>query len=97
MNAPVIDRRILRLHLDAIEAAYPLVFVGQLPDGAAFHVEEPNVVSFLAEDRPGLDYISLAQVEIDLTERLGLPVGVLLVGELNARERAAYDGRIVAV
>lgn len=97
MTVPVIDRRVLRLHLDEIEAAYPLRFVGQLPDGAAHHVEAPNATSFLAEDLPGFDYIALAQVEIDLTTRLGLPVGVLLVGELNERERRVYDGRVIPV
>ena len=35
MNKPVIDRSILRRHVAAIEAAYPIRILGLLPRGSA--------------------------------------------------------------
>lgn len=90
MNAPDINRSILRMHIAAIEAKYPIKIFGLLPRGSAAHVFDDNALDFLAEKRPGLTLFSLAGAEVDLTEKLGRPVGIVLVSELHDREAEEF-------
>jgi hypothetical protein len=86
MNVHQIDRRKLLDHLHAVEAKFPLHFLGLLPRGSAVHVFGDNALDLLAEKRPGLSLIALTGAEIDLSQRLNRPVGIVLKSELKGRE-----------
>src|SRR5437016_2055888 len=86
MNAPDVNRSILRMHIAAIEAKYPLKVLGLLPRGSAGHVFDPKGIEFLAEKRPGLSLLDLAGAEVDLGDRLGRQVGMVVVSGLKGRE-----------
>lgn len=86
MNVHQIDRRTLLTHLHEVEEKFPLRFVGLLPRGAAVHVFGDDAVDLLAEKRPGLSLTGLTGAEIDLSERLKRPVGIVLKSELKGRE-----------
>ena len=90
MNAPDINRSILRMHIAAIEQKFPLKIIGLLPSGSAGHVVDPNGVHFLAEKRPGLSLLDLASAEIDLGDKLGRGVGIVLVSGLRDREAIEF-------
>lgn len=90
MNAPDLNRSILRMHVAAIEAKYPIKILGLLPRGSAGHVFDPNALDFLAEKRPGLSFLKLSGAEIDLSDRLGRPVGIVLVSGLKNREAEEF-------
>ena len=95
MNVPDINRSILRMHITAIEAKYPIKIVGLLPRGSVGHMfDKDNAIEFLAEKRPGLTYFGLAGSEIDLAEKLGRPVGIVLRSGLRDREAEEFP-RIV--
>jgi len=94
MNAPDINRDILRYHIATIEAKYPIKIVGLLPRGSVGHVFDDNALDFLAEKRPGLDLLDLAGAEIDLGDLLGRPVGIVLKSGLRDREAEEFP-RIV--
>jgi predicted nucleotidyltransferase len=57
-------------------------------------VFEDNALDLLAEKRPGLSLLSLAGAELDLAEKLGRPVGIVLVSGLRDREAEEFP-RIV--
>jgi len=91
MNAPDINRSILRMHIAAIEQKYPIRIVGLLPRGSVGHMYGvDNAVEFLAEKRPGLSLLELAGAEIDLGDRLGRPVGIVLVTGLRGEEAEEF-------
>jgi predicted nucleotidyltransferase len=90
MNAPDINRSILRMHIAAIEAKYPIRIVGLLPRGSAAHIFDDNALDFLAEKRPGLDLLGLSQAQVDLRELLGRPVGIVLASGLKGREAVEF-------
>lgn len=90
MNAHVIPRDILKLHLAAIEDMFPLRFIGALPRGSAGHVDESDerALEFLADDLQGLSLLDLCKAEIELGRRLGRSVGIVLHGGLKSEEAA---------
>ena len=90
MNAPDINRSILRMHIAAIEAKHPIKILGLLPLGSAAHIFEEDALDFLAEKRPGLDLLGLSQAQVDLRELLGRPVGIVLVSGLKGREAEEF-------
>ena len=90
MDAPVINRPILRMHIAAIEAKHPLKILGLLPRGSAAHVFEDNALDFLGEKRAGLDLLGLAEAEVELSDLLGRPVGIVLVSGLKGREAEEF-------
>jgi hypothetical protein len=94
MNAPDINRSILRMHIASIEAKYPIKIIGLLPRGSVGHVFEDNALDFLAEKRPGLSLFELSGAEIDLGDLLGRPVGIVLASGLKDREAEEFP-RIV--
>ncbi len=83
MNIHEIDREALRHHLHEIEDKYPLRIVGFLARGSAPHVFGDGAFDFLAEKREGLSLLSLASAEVDLSDKLGHPVGIVLRSELH--------------
>jgi predicted nucleotidyltransferase len=83
MNVQQIDRQPFLDHLHAIEQKFPLRFVGLLPRGSAPHVFGDDTIDLLAEKLPGLSLISLTGAEIELSERLRRPVGIILRSELH--------------
>jgi hypothetical protein len=83
MNVHQIDRRKLRDDLREIEEKYPLRFVGLLARGSAPHVFGEDAFDFLAEKREGLSLLSLTGAELDLADKLGHPVGIVLRSELH--------------
>jgi len=87
MHVHQIDRKKLLGELHAVEAKFPLRFVGQLPRGTAVHVSGDDAVDLLAEKLPGLSLTSLTGAEIDLSARLKRPVGIVLKSELKGSER----------
>jgi hypothetical protein len=97
MNAPDINRSILRMHIAAIEAKYPIKILGLLPRGSAGHVFEENALDFLAEKRPGLDLLGLSEAEVELSDLLGRPVGIVLVSGLKGREAEEFPRLIEPV
>jgi hypothetical protein len=86
MNVHQIDRRILLTHLHAVEEKFPLRFVGLLEQGSAPHVSGEDAVSLLAEKREGLSLLGVAEAEVDLSDRLGRPVGIILRSELHGHD-----------
>ncbi len=90
MNAPDVNRSILRMHIAAIEAKHPLKILGLLPRGSAAHIFDDNALDFLAEKKPGLDLLGLSQAQVDLRELLGRPVGIVLVSGLKGREAIEF-------
>ena len=86
MNAPDTYRSILRDHVATVEARYPLKIVGILPAGSTPHVFGDGVLSLLGEKRVGLSLFGIAGAEIDLSDLLGRPVGIVMVSELSGRE-----------
>jgi predicted nucleotidyltransferase len=90
MNIQQIDRQKFLDHLHAVEAKFPLHFVGTLPRGTAAHVREEDAIDLLAETGEGLSLLGLTGAEIELSERLGRPVGIVLVGGL----RGDYGERV---
>lgn len=88
MNAPDTNRAILRHHVAAIEARHPIKIIGLLPRGSAVHVKEKNALDFLAKKKLGLSLLGVAQAEVDLTEALGRPVGIVLTSEVRGEEAA---------
>lgn len=90
MNAPDINRSILRMHIAAIETKYPLKILGLLPRGSVGHVFDDNALEFLAEKRPGLSLLELAGAEVDLGDKLGRAVGIVLVSGLRDREAEVF-------
>jgi predicted nucleotidyltransferase len=86
MNVQHIDRQKLLDHLRAVESRFPLRFVGFLPRGTAAHVFGEDAVDLLAEKLPGLSLTSLTGAELNLSERLKRPVGIVLKSELKGRE-----------
>jgi hypothetical protein len=81
MNPGEIDRALLRRHIRAIEATLPIRFLRRLPRGSVGHLKNVDAytLELLAEKRDGLTLFDLAQAEIDLSERLGRTVGIVLV------------------
>jgi predicted nucleotidyltransferase len=90
MNVPIINRAVLRMHVAAVEAKHPIKILGLLPRGSAGHVFEDDALDLLAEKRPGLSLLGLCGVEADLSERLGRPVGIVLVSGLRDREAEEF-------
>jgi hypothetical protein len=86
MNVHELDRRILLTHLHAVEEKFPLHFVGLLEQGSAPHVFGDDAVSFLAEKEKGLSLLGLAGAEVELSGRLGRPVGIILRSELHGED-----------
>jgi predicted nucleotidyltransferase len=83
MNVQQIDRKKCLGLLRTVEEKFPLRFVGSLPRGSAPHVFGDDAIDLLAEKRPGLSLIGLTEAEIELSERLGRPVGIILRSELH--------------
>lgn len=90
MNIPDVNRSIMRMHIAAIEAKHPIKILGLLPRGSVGHVFADDALDFLAEKRPGLSLLGLAQAEVDLSELLGRPVGIVLVSGLRDREAIEF-------
>jgi hypothetical protein len=90
MNVPIINRSILRMHVAAVEAKHPIKIVGLLPRGSAGHVSEENALDFLAEKKAGLSLLGLCEAEGDLADRIGRPVGIVLVSGLRGREAKEF-------
>jgi hypothetical protein len=86
MNVHQIDRRVLLTHLHAVEAKFPLRFVGLLERGSAPHVFGDDAVDLLAEKRDGLSLLGVAGAEVELSDRLGRPVGIVLRSELHGND-----------
>ncbi|MGZ8308914.1 MAG: hypothetical protein ACXWU0_03695 [Rhodoplanes sp.] len=86
MNVHQLDRRILLDHLRAVEEKFPLHFLGLLPRGTV------EAFDLLAEKRDGLSLLGLAKAEVELSERIGHPVGIVLVSGL----RGDYGDRVKA-
>ena len=91
MNAPDINRSILRMHIAAIEAKHPIKILGILPQGSVGQVYDRNdALELLAEKRPGLSLLGLCKAEGDLADRLGRPVGIVLVSGLRDAEAEEF-------
>ncbi len=86
MNVHQIDRQKLLDHLHDVEERFPLRFVGLLARGSAPHIFGEDAYDFLAEKREGLSLVSLTGAEIDLSKRLGHPVGIVLRSELHGED-----------
>jgi predicted nucleotidyltransferase len=97
MNAPDINRSILRMHIAAIEAKHPIKIIGLLPRGSAAHVFDDDALDFLAEKRPGLDLLGLSEAEIDLGDLLGRRVGIVLKSGLKGREAEEFPRLVETV
>ena len=59
---------------------------GRVSPVTAAHVFEDDAIDLLAEKLPGLSLTSLTGAEIDLSQRLKRPVGIVLKSELRGRE-----------
>ncbi|HEY0439757.1 MAG TPA: hypothetical protein VGD36_06745 [Xanthobacteraceae bacterium] len=91
MNAPDINRSILRMHVAAIEAKHPIKILGILPPGSVGHMyDQDGALELLAEKKDGLSLLGLVGAELDLAERIGRPVGIVLVTGLRDREAEEF-------
>ena len=91
MNVPDINRAIMRMHIAAIEGKHPLKIVGLLPRGSVGHVFDDDALDFLAEKRPGLDLLGLAEAEVELSDLLGSSEWVsFLKSGLKGREAEEF-------
>jgi predicted nucleotidyltransferase len=97
MNAPDINRSILRMHIAAIEAKYPIKILGLLPRGSVGHVFDDNALDFLAEKKPGLSLLGFSGAEVDLSDLLGRPVGIVLKSGLKGREAEEFPRLVETV
>jgi hypothetical protein len=52
---------------------------------------------FWRRKRPGLDLLGLSEAEIELSDLLGRPVGIVLVGGLKGREADELPRRVEPV
>jgi len=86
MNVHQIDRRALLAHLHATEEKFPLRFVGLLPRRSAPHVFGDDAVEFLAEKKQGLSLLDVVGAELEMSDRLGRPVGIILRSELHGND-----------
>jgi hypothetical protein len=85
------------MHVAATESKYPIKILGLLPRGSAAHVFEGDALDFLAEKRPGLSLLGLCEAEVDLANRVGRPVGIVLVSGLKGREAGELPRAVEAV
>jgi hypothetical protein len=85
MNIQQINRQKLLDQIRSVEEEYPLPFLGVPPRGTAAHVIE-DAIDLLAEKREGFSLLSLAGAEIALAERLGRPVGIVLICGLRGAD-----------
>jgi predicted nucleotidyltransferase len=97
MNAPDINRSILRMHIAAIEAKHPIKILGLLPRGSVGHVFKDDALDFLAEKKPELDLWGLAAAEVELGDLLGRSVGIVLMSGLKGREAEEFPGLVEAI
>ena len=86
MNIQNENRAILRMHIATVEARHPIKILGVLPRGSAAHVFDESALDFLAEKRPGLDLLGQSMAEVELSELLGRPVGIVLRSGLKGQE-----------
>jgi hypothetical protein len=99
MNAHVIPREILKLHIAAVEGMFPLRFIGALPRGCVGHVDEADesALEFLADDLEGLSLLDLCKAELELGRRLGRSVGIVLQDGLKSDEAAKLANLVAAI
>jgi predicted nucleotidyltransferase len=97
MNIPDINRSILRMHIASIEAKYPIKILGLLPRGSVGHIFAEDALDFLAEKQPGLSLLGLSEAEGELSDRLGRPVGIVLVSGLRDREAAEFPQLVQSI
>lgn len=97
MNAPLVDRAMLKRQSDRIAAAFPLTILGIAPEGTVRHVEAEWPLELIAEAGPGATYFDVGRAEEALSAALGCPVGIRLLSELNETRRAALLGRMYAL
>lgn len=90
MNAPDINRSILRMHVAAIEAKHPLKILGLLPHGSSGPAVSEDSLEFLAEKGSGLSLLDLVQAQLDLSDLLGRRVEIVLVSGLTGSEAADF-------
>ncbi len=88
MSAPVLPRDVRKMHVADRESRFPLRVLGILPRGAAVHVRGDDALDFLAKKRLGFSWLGVAQAEVDLSARLGRPVGIVLTSEVQGAEAA---------
>jgi predicted nucleotidyltransferase len=81
-----IDRAVLRTHVAAIEAKYPIKILGILPRGSVGHLFDVTGLDLLGEKKQGLSLLDLCGAEVDLGDLLGRPVGIVLVSGLRGSE-----------
>lgn len=93
MNVQRIDRRSLIGHLEATGKNFHLKFLGLLPRGTAGQVSGDDAAELLAKKQADISLLDLASAEIELSERLGRPVAIVLDsglhGDYGARVRAS--------
>ncbi len=94
MNAPVLHHSTLKHHVAVIEAKHPIKIIGLMPRGSAGHIFEDDAIELLAEKRPGLDQLGLAQAEVDLRELVGRAVGIVLVSGLKGEEAKRFPSLV---
>ena len=99
MNAHVIPRDILKLHIAAVEGMFLLRFIGALPRGCVGHVNEADesALEFLADDLQGLSLLDLCKAEIELGRRLERSVGLVLSSGLKDREAVEIPKLVQAI
>ena len=90
MNAPDINRSILRMQVAAIEAKHPLKILGLLPHGSVGSAVSGDALEFLAEKGSGLSLLDLVQAQLDLGDLLGRRVEIVLVSGLTGAEAAEF-------
>jgi hypothetical protein len=60
-------------------------------------VFESDAVDFLAEKKPGLSLLGLCEAEGDLSNRLGRPVGIVLISGLSDCEAEEFPKIVEAI
>jgi hypothetical protein len=97
MDAPALDRPLIRRHLAEVEKAWPIRFLGVLPPGTMGHVTEADSLTFLADAAMSISLLNLATIEVELSDRFGKPVGVLATSALRGNRDGEIRRSLVAL
>src|SRR5262249_11756560 len=78
IDYPKVSKARLRGYLEAIEAKFPIRFLGVIPPEAHLRDAAEPALQLLAEKKEGLSLLELAEAEVELSDQMKRPVAILL-------------------
>ena len=77
MDAPTLDRPLIRRHLAEVEKAWPIRFLGLVPAEVMTSPRAHGRINLLADADPKVSLFDLLGIESDLSEGLGREVAIV--------------------